>query len=130
MVAGDRSTIEAGESPLAGGPRDEDTFGAVASFLLLISQLGDSLRAAYQEMVSLMVVTGFLPYLYIFGSAWKAAKRFSAISGTAITPMEILCSLVPTEAIGNVWLFEGKLAAGTLAVVASAWLVYRRAKRA
>jgi amino acid transporter len=105
------------------------TFGAVASFLLLVFQLGDSLRAAYQEMVSLMVITGFLPYLYIFGSAWKAGKRLSAISGSAITLLAILCSLVPTEAIVNVWLFEGKLAAGTLAVVASAWLVYRRSLR-
>ena len=102
------------------------TFGAVASFLLLIFQLGDSLRAAYQEMVSLMVITGFLPYVYIFGSAWKAGKRLSAISGWAITLLAILCSVVPTEAISNVWVFEGKLAAGTLAVVASAWLVYRR----
>ena len=37
------------------------TFGAVCSFLLLIFQLGDSVRAAYQELVSLMVITGFLP---------------------------------------------------------------------
>jgi amino acid transporter len=59
------------------------TFGAVASFLLLIFQLGDTLRAAYQEMVSLMVITGFLPYLYIFGSAWKAGKRLSATSGSS-----------------------------------------------
>jgi amino acid transporter len=105
------------------------TFGAVASFLLLIFQLGDSLRAAYQEMVSLMVITGFLPYVYIFASAWKAGKRLSAISGWAITMLAILCSLVPTEAIANIWIFEGKLAAGTLAVVASAWLVYRRGAR-
>jgi glutamate:GABA antiporter len=105
------------------------TFGAVASFLLLIFQLGDSLRAAYQEMVSLMVITGFLPYVYIFASAWKAGKRISAISGWAITMLAILCSLVPTEAIANIWIFEGKLAAGTLAVVASAWLVYRRGAR-
>jgi glutamate:GABA antiporter len=102
------------------------TFGAVASFLLLIFQLGDSLRAAYQEMVSLMVITGFLPYLYIFASAWKAGKRISAISGVAITVLAILCSLVPTEAIANIWIFEAKLAAGTLAVVVSAWFVYRR----
>jgi len=105
------------------------TFGVVASFLLLIFQLGDSMRAAYQEMISLMVITGFLPYLYVFASAWKAGKRISAISGTAITLVAILCSLVPTEATENVWLFEGKLAAGTLAVVASAWLVYRRAAK-
>jgi amino acid transporter len=105
------------------------TFGAVASFLLLVFQLGDTLRAAYQEMVSLMVITGFLPYLYIFASAWKAGKRISAVSGWAITLLAILCSVVPTEAIANVWVFEGKLAAGTLAVVASAWLVYRRGAR-
>jgi len=105
------------------------TCGAVASFLLLVLQLGDSLRAAYQELVSLMVITGFLPYLYIFASAWKAGKRLSAISGVAITLLAILCSLVPTEAITSVWMFEGKLAAGTFAVVASAWLVYRRAGR-
>ena len=102
------------------------TFGVVASFLLLIFQLGDSLRAAYQEMVSLMVITGFLPYLYVFGSAWKAGKRLSALSGTAITLLAILCSLVPTEATTNIWMFEGKLAAGTIAVIVSAWLVYRR----
>ena len=101
-------------------------FGVVASALLLVFQLGDSLRAAYQEMVSLMVITGFLPYLYIFGSGWKAGKRISALSGWAITVLAILCSLVPTAAIANVWLFEAKLAAGTLAVVAPAWLIYRR----
>jgi hypothetical protein len=34
--------------------------------------------------------------------------------------------VAPTAEIANVWLFEAKLAAGTAAVVASAWLVYRR----
>ncbi len=45
--------------------------GVLASFLLIAIQLGDTMRAAYQALVSLMVITGFLPYLYIFGSAWK-----------------------------------------------------------
>ena len=35
-------------------------------------QLGDTMRAAYQALVSLTLIGGFLPYLYIFGSAWKA----------------------------------------------------------
>lgn len=89
-------------------------------------QLGDTLRAAYQELVSLMVIAGFLPYLYIFGSAWKAGRRLSAASGWAITALAIVCSVVPTAEIANVWLFEAKLAAGTAAVIGSAWLVYRR----
>ena len=100
--------------------------GAVGTVLLCAYQLGDTLRAAYQELVSLMVIVGFLPYLYIFASAWKAGKRLSALSGWAVTIVAIVCSLVPTDEIGNVWLFEGKLAAGTVAVIGSAWLVYRR----
>jgi uncharacterized membrane protein len=76
-----------------------------------------------------MVITGFLPYLYIFGSAWKAGKRLSAVSGGAITALALFCAVVPPAEITNVWLFEGKLAGGTVAVVASAWLVYRRRKQ-
>ena len=103
--------------------------GVVATFLLVIYQLGDTMRVAYVEMVSLMVIAGFLPYLYIFGSAWKAGKRLSVVSGVGITALALFCSVVPPAEIRSVWLFEGKLAAGTLAVVASAWLVYWRRKQ-
>jgi amino acid transporter len=103
--------------------------GLVATFLLTVYQLGDTMRVAYDELVSLMVITGFLPYLFIFGSAWKAGKRLSAVSGGAITALALFCSVVPPAEITNVWLFEGKLAAGTLAVVVSAWLAYRRRKQ-
>jgi amino acid transporter len=102
--------------------------GAVASFLLLVLQAGDTIAAAYQALVSLMVITGFLPYLYMFGSAWKAGRRLSAISGWAVTVLAIVCPVVPTSEIHNVWLFEGKIAIGTMAVVASAWVLYRRAQ--
>ena len=104
-------------------------FGAVASFLLLAMQLGDSMRAAYQSLVSLMVLTGFLPFLYIFGGAWKAGKRISALSGAAVTVLAIVCSVVPTADMANVWLFEAKIALGTLAAIASGWLLFRRANR-
>ena len=100
--------------------------GLVGTFLLIASQLGDTLHAAYQELGSLMVITGFLPYLYIFGSCWKAGHRISAMLGWAVTVMAILCAVIPTDDITNVWLFEGKLAAGTIAVIGSAWFVYRR----
>lgn len=103
-------------------------FGGLASVLLIAIQFGDTIRGAYQTLVSLMVIAGFLPYLYMFGSAWKAGKRLSAISGWSITVLAILCSVVPTGEIHNVWLFEFKLAAGTFAVIFSAWVVYRRAR--
>lgn len=100
--------------------------GLVASFLLIAFQFGDSLRAAYQELVAMMVIAGFFPYLYIFASSWKAGRRVSAFSGWAITVLAIVCAVVPTEEIHNVWLYEGKLAVGTAGVVASAWILYRR----
>ena len=100
--------------------------GGVASFLLIALQLGDTLRAAYQELVSLMVITGFLPFVYIFASAWKAGKRLSALSGWTVTLLAIVCAAVPTEEVTNVWLFEAKLAAGTAAVIASGWWIYRK----
>jgi glutamate:GABA antiporter len=100
--------------------------GGVATFLLVAIQLGDTMRAAYDELVSLMVIVGFLPFVYIFGGAWKAGKRLSALAGGGITALAIACAIVPTASITNVWLFEGKLSLGTAAVIGSAILVYRR----
>ncbi len=103
-------------------------FGLVASVLLVVMQLGDSLRAAYDTLISLMVIAGFLPFLYIFGSSWKAGRRLSAVSGSIVTVIAIVCAVVPTPDITRVWLFEAKLFGGTGAVILSAWLVYRRAR--
>ena len=84
------------------------------------------MRAAYQALVSLMVIAGFIPFVYIFGSAWKARCRVSALCGWAVTALALVCSVVPTAEVHNVWVFELKLAVGTVAVIASAWLFYRR----
>jgi hypothetical protein len=102
------------------------TFGVVASALLISVQLGDTARAAYQTIVSLMVITGFLPYVYVFGSAWKMGHRVSSLAGWAVTLVALFCSVVPTADIHRVWLFELKLLAGTAAVIASGFFVYRR----
>ena len=103
-------------------------FGGVASVLLFAVQLGDSLRAAYQALLSLMVLAGFIPYLYLFASAWKAGRHVAAASGIAMTLLTIVSSTVPTGKVGNLWLFEGKLAAGTALMIGTAWLVYSRRK--
>jgi amino acid transporter len=101
--------------------------GVLASFLLIVIQLGDTMRAAYQALVSLMVITGFFPYVYMFGSGWKAGRRWSAIAGWGVTLIAIGCSVIPTAEVTNVWLFETKLAVGTAGVIATAWWLYRRA---
>src|SRR5215471_5424790 len=99
--------------------------GAVGTFLLCLYQLGDTMRAAYQELVSLMVIVTFIPYLYIFASAWRAGKRISAVSGVVSTLIAIVFSFVPTAEIRNVWVFEAKILGGTIAVIAAARLFYR-----
>ena len=104
--------------------------GLIASFLLVLFQLGDTLRAAYDTLVSLMVIAGFIPYIYIFGSAWKAGKKFSAAGGWSITALALICSVIPTDQVTRVWLYEGKLAAGTAMMIVTGWLIYRRARRA
>jgi amino acid transporter len=104
-------------------------FGAVSSFLLLVMQMGDTIRAAYQTLVSLMVLTGFFPFLYIFGAAWKAGRRLSALSGAGVTVLAMACSVIPTAETRNVWLYESKIALATAAAVACGWFLYRRAVR-
>jgi amino acid transporter len=104
-------------------------FGGLASFLLVAIQLGDTVRAAYQELVSLTVIAGFLPFVYIFASLWKAGRRWSAASGGAVTLIALVCAVVPTDQISDVWLFEAKLWGGTAVIVLAGWLLYRRGAR-
>jgi glutamate:GABA antiporter len=101
--------------------------GAIASALLLFMQIGDTARAAYDALVSLMVIVGFIPYVYVFGSSWKAGNRISAASGLTVTLTAILASVVPPGGVTHVWIFESKLAIGTVAFIGSGWVVYRRA---
>jgi len=103
------------------------TLGIVSSSLLLLSQLGDTMQVAYQELVSLMLIGGFLPYIYMFFSAWKAGRKGAAAAGLAVTLVCLLCSVIPTADVRQVWWYEGKLAAGAAAMVGSGWLLYRKA---
>jgi len=102
--------------------------GVVASGLLLLSQLGDTMRVAYQEIVSLTFIGGFLPYIYLFISAWKAQRKVAGLVGLAVTFFCLVCSVMPTAEVKNVWLFEGKLALGTAAMIGSGLLLYARGR--
>jgi amino acid transporter len=102
------------------------SLGAVATGLLIACQAGETVRNAYRTIVDLTVIVGFLPYLYMFASGWKAGRRLSAISGASISLLAIACSIVPPPEVTKVWLFEGKLAIGTSAAILSGWLLYRR----
>lgn len=103
--------------------------GGLSSLFLVLMQVGETLRAAYQLLVDLMVLTTFVPFGFIFLSAWKCGTRVSAVLGLAVSALAMVCSLVPTADAKNVWLFEAKLLGGAALLTASAWVLFAYAKR-
>ena len=100
-----------------------------AAMLLIISQLGETFRAAYQVLVDMSVITLFIPFLYMFASAWKFGLRLPGASGLFVSAVAILFSFIPTEDVKDVWLFETKLIGGVIVLSAWAALLYRRYSR-
>jgi amino acid transporter len=96
--------------------------GAGAGALLLISQLGETFRGAYQVTVDLTVISLFIPFVYMFAAAWKFGHRLSAACGLLVSGVAIIFSFLPTSDVRSVWLFEGKLLGGcTLLFALARW---------
>lgn len=85
---------------------------AACTVFLIGMQAGESLRAAYQLLVDMTVITYFVPFLYLFGAAWKCGERLSSAAGLAVTILAVGLSFVPPPDVGSVWLFEAKLVGG------------------
>lgn len=105
-------------------------FGALAALFLVLVQAGETLRATYQIMTDMMAIGGLLPFIYIFLAAWKCGSRWSAVAGVVVTSIAVICALVPTAEVHSVWLFEGKIAALSVALVVAARILYNRSRRA
>jgi amino acid transporter len=116
--------------PRFGTPHRALLFQAVAaSFFLLILQAGETLRAGYQLLVDMAVITYFIPFLYLFAAAWRFGYRISAASGAAVTALAIALSLVPPAGVHSLWLFEAKLVGGSMLLVFAARLWFRHRLR-
>ena len=103
--------------------------GVVCTALVLALQAGASLRTAYQLLVDMTVITYFIPFLYLFGAAWRYRQRWSAASGMAVTTLGILFSLLPPAGSGPAWLFELKLLSGCAVLIGAAKMVFRAATK-
>jgi len=88
--------------------------GVGAAILLVISQLGETFRGAYQVTVDLTVISLFVPFLYLFAAAWKFGQRYSAVCGLLVSSIAIAFSFLPTADIKSVTLFEFKLVGGCI----------------
>ncbi len=105
------------------------TQGIACTVFLIGTQLGEGVRAGYQLLVDMTVVTYFIPFLYLFAAAWKAGLRASAASGLAVTLAGIVFSFVPPDNTAAVWSFESKLAGGCLLLALTARMAFVAGKR-
>lgn len=102
---------------------------AAATTFLLMAQLGETVRAAYQIMIDMMLIVTFVPFLYIFAAGYRFANRLCAISGLAVTSLAIVLSAIPPPEVSSVGLFEAKVVGGLALFVLLGLAVFKRCER-
>ena len=85
-----------------------------ATLFLLMAQLGETVKAAYQIMVDMTVIVTFIPFLYIFGAGFRFANRIAAVSGLAVTVIAIVLSALPPPEAASAVIFEAKVVGGSV----------------
>ncbi len=97
-----------------------------ATLFLLMAQLGESVRAAYQIMVDMTVIVTFIPFVYIFGAGFRFASRIAALSGLAVTLVAIVLSALPPPDVSSVAIFEAKVLGGSVVCALVGWILFKR----
>jgi len=99
---------------------------AGATIFLLMAQFGETLRAAYQILVDMCVLTTFFPYAYIFAAGLRFGGRFAAASGLAVSVLAMAVSAIPPPEAASAATFEAKVLGGSLLIGLAGWFVFRR----
>ncbi len=97
-----------------------------ATLFLLMAQLGETVRAAYQIMVDMTVIVTFIPFVYIFAAGMRFANRLAAVSGLAVTFIAIVLSALPPAETGSTVTFEIKVVGGSVLCALLGWIVFKR----
>ena len=142
--------------PAAFGRRDPRTGAPVVAILvqtvvvaaiIVISQAGDTLRAAYDFLVAMSVLSYTLPFLFLFAvflavqrrqrpaDAWRMpGGRTGAFAvglvGLAATTVAVACTLVPSPDARDQLIEALKLVGASAALIGSGVLFYAAARRA
>ena len=118
--------------------------------ILLLSQINDSTRGAYQFLIDAAIILYFIPFLYMFAAVIKLARRDDRAEnshavlvpggmtgvwicgglGFLVVLVAILVSLVPPGDSANKLGFELKLIGGTVISVLIGLVLYWRGARA
>jgi len=116
-------------------------YGLAGICVTLLGQAGTSVRGAYEVLVSMAVISYFVPYLFLFGSMIRLQSRPSGpevrrvpggrpvaivlgLIGLASTAMTILLSAVPAEDEPNKPLALIKVVGGTIVMVGAGMTVF------
>ena len=123
---------------------------ALSAAVLLVSQINETTRGAYQVLVDITIIIYFVPFLYMFAAAIKLVDRkdrqenphavlipggkagvwFVATLGFMIVLVCMAVSMVPPGDSSNKVLFEAKLFAGSAGAILIGLILYWRGVRA
>jgi amino acid transporter len=125
-------------------------YGGSGIVVALLGQAGTTVRGAYDVLVSMAIISNFLPFLFLFGAMIKVQKRpvgaevrrvpggrpvaiLLAGLGLASTALTIVLSAFPASDDPNKPLAVAKVLGGTVVLVGAGvavFLVERRKARA
>jgi glutamate:GABA antiporter len=106
------------------------TQAALSTLFLLLTELGENLRAAYQILVDMVVVATLIPFVYIFATGFKFGQRVAGTAGALIAGIAVILSCSPPAGIASVWLFELKIIGGTLLLALAGRVIFVRSRGA
>lgn len=118
--------------------------------VLLLSQINETTRGAYQVVIDITIIIYFIPFLYMFAAAVKLAKRpdrganphavlipggkagvwIACTFGFAVTLLSIVVSIFPPGDSSNRMLFVVKVAGCTAGAIGLGLVLYYRGARA
>ena len=103
----------------------------ISAALTALSFAGSSVAEAYQVLLRAAVVINLVPFVYAFVALMTldtstVLHKVAGAVGAVVTVAGIAAVFLPTGDVGNVWVFEAKMAAGVgLPIVVGLWLFWR-----
>jgi amino acid transporter len=103
----------------------------VSAALTALSFAGSSVAEAYQVLLRAAVVLNLVPFVYAFLALLTLAgattvQRMAGAVGAAVTAAGLVAVFLPTGNVGDVWIFELKMAAGVgIPVLVGLWLYWK-----
>jgi amino acid transporter len=123
--------------------------GGLSGAFLLLSQISDTTRGAYQSLVDIAIILYFIPFLYMFAAVIKLSRRSDraanphailvpggqagvwvcGLLGFLIVLIAIVFSVIPPGDTTSKTLFEFKVVATTIVFIAIGLALYWRGVR-